>query len=175
VLEPELVGPAQLRSSLKLAPAWSRARGGPKEHIGIVVKTKRWNEPIEPDDGCRLLVCRYRPRGVRRDDEKWDAWTPELGPSKELHAAVYGKQGSAISWDEYKVRYFREMEGQKFWIRALALRSHRGEHLTLLCSSACVDPDRCHRTLLLGLIDEARRHELSPAKSAPIARRRKAP
>ena len=27
------------------------------------IKTKRWNDPVEADDGYRLLVCRYRPRG----------------------------------------------------------------------------------------------------------------
>jgi uncharacterized protein YeaO (DUF488 family) len=117
-----------------------------------VIKTKRWNDPVEPDDGTRLLVCRYRPRGVRKEDERWDAWLPQLGPSKELHAAVYGKQGAPIEWDEYARRYFHEMEAQGFWIRSLADRAARGETLTLLCSSACTDPARCHRTLLRELL-----------------------
>jgi hypothetical protein len=35
----------------------------------------------------------------------------------------------------------------------LAARARGGETVTLLCSSACVDPARCHRTLLKELID----------------------
>jgi len=35
------------------------------------------------------------------------------------------------------------------------LRVRRGEALTLLCSTACVDPARCHRTLLAKLIEDA--------------------
>jgi uncharacterized protein YeaO (DUF488 family) len=31
------------------------------------IKTKRWDDPIDSDDGYRLLVCRYRPRGVSRE------------------------------------------------------------------------------------------------------------
>jgi uncharacterized protein YeaO (DUF488 family) len=65
------------------------------------VRTKRWNDAPERDDGVRLLVCRYRPRA------------------------------------------------------ALAARVGGGERLTLLCSSACIDPERCHRTLLKGLIEKA--------------------
>jgi hypothetical protein len=37
-------------------------------------------------------------------------------------------------------------------IEKLALFARRGA-LTLLCSSRCVDPARCHRTLLLELIE----------------------
>src|SRR5262245_17523063 len=66
-----------------------RRRTSPSVESGSMIKTKRWNDPEEPDDGYRLLVCRYRPRGVRREDERWDAWLPQLGPSRELHAAAY--------------------------------------------------------------------------------------
>jgi uncharacterized protein YeaO (DUF488 family) len=112
------------------------------------IRTRRYNDPAEPDDGFRVLVARYRPRGVKREDETWDAWWPELGPSKELHAAVYGKGQDPIGWDEYRARYLREIETKGWWLRALADRVAAGEMVTLLCSSACVDEARCHRTLL---------------------------
>ena len=121
------------------------------------IRTKRWNDPVDPDDGFRLLVCAYRPRGVKREGEPWDAWCPELGPSRQLHAAVYGKSGPPISWDEYVLRFEREMENRGFFIRGFAARVAKGETITLLCSSACVDPNRCHRTLLAKLIERAAR------------------
>ncbi|MGK3985588.1 DUF488 family protein [Sorangium sp. So ce136] len=119
------------------------------------LKTKRWNDPVEPDDGTRILVCRYRPRGVRKEDETWQEWWKDLGPTAELHAAFYGKHGPPLTWGEYRRRYLAEMRAQKERIAELARRAQGGEAMTLLCSSACVDPEHCHRTMLVRLITEA--------------------
>lgn len=119
--------------------------------------TKRWNDAAAPDDGFRLLVCRIRPRGVAKADEPWDAWWPELGPSRELLDAFHGKGGTPLPWAEYVPRYLAEMTGpgQLWRIRDLARRAAQGETLTLLCSAACTDPARCHRTLLAKLLAES--------------------
>jgi uncharacterized protein YeaO (DUF488 family) len=122
-------------------------------HFVMPIKTNRFNDPIGPDDGFRLLICRYRPRGVSKADETWDDWQPNLGPSKELHAAAYGK-GTAISWEAYRVRYLAEMKSQKAAIEELAGRVKSGETITLLCSSACERESRCHRVLLKELIEK---------------------
>jgi len=119
------------------------------------IRTRRWNDPSQPDDGLRVLVTRYRPRGVAKADETWDVWWPELGPSRELHAAVYGKSGPAIGWGAYAERYLAEMTAQRDAIRRLAARVESGQTVTLLCSSACADPQHCHRTLLARLIEDA--------------------
>jgi uncharacterized protein YeaO (DUF488 family) len=121
----------------------------------VPIRTKRWNELPDDDDGFRLLVCRYRPRGLPRGRETWDDWWPELGPSRELHAAYYGKHGPPLSFAAYVPRYLEEMKAERERIAALATRVAAGETVTLLCSSACTDPQRCHRTLLAALIDEA--------------------
>jgi uncharacterized protein YeaO (DUF488 family) len=123
------------------------------------VRTKRWNDPPDRDDGFRLLVCRIRPRGVSRAAETWEEWWPDLGPSRELLARFQGKKGPALAWDAYVPLYYDEMRGaaQLWRIRALAARSAAGETITLLCSSACTDPTHCHRTLLARLIDRAGR------------------
>jgi uncharacterized protein YeaO (DUF488 family) len=119
------------------------------------IKTKRWNDPAEADDGFRLLICRYRPRGVRKEDETWHTWCPELGPSRELHGDYYGKHGEPIGWDIYRRRYLAEMKAQSELIEELALLHKEGKQITLLCSSACVDSAHCHRTLLKELIEAA--------------------
>jgi uncharacterized protein YeaO (DUF488 family) len=130
------------------------------------IRTKRWNDPPGPKDGYRLLVCRYRPRGVRKSDETWDAWEPQLGPSRALHAAVYGKNSTPISWELYRRRYLDEMRGQRNLISALASRVKAGETITLLCSSACERESRCHRSLLRDLIEA----EISASNPPPAAR-----
>src|SRR5688572_21189776 len=102
------------------------------------IHTRRWNDPpASPSEGVRLLVTRYRPRGVSKTDETWDEWDADLGPSKELHAAAYGKGMLAIPWPTYRTLYLREMLQRKAKISALTDRVISGETLTLLCSSAC--------------------------------------
>ena len=126
-------------------------------HNKIPVRTRRWNDPADPGDGFRLLVTRYRPRGLPKADETWDAWWKELGPSPDLFDAFKGKKGlKPITFDEYARRYREEMAAavprQK--IAWLAVSVARGEPLTLLCSKLCTDENRCHRTLLRELLLE---------------------
>lgn len=120
-----------------------------------MIKTKRWNDPPSPGDGFRVLVTRYRPRGVRKDEEPWDEWRRRLGPSRELHADYFGKRGRTIAWDEYRSRYEEEMRAahSRAAIEDLAARHARGETVTLLCF--CENDARCHRSLLARLVAAA--------------------
>jgi uncharacterized protein YeaO (DUF488 family) len=117
------------------------------------IKTRRWNDPPDNDEGYRLLVTRYRPRGVAKADETWDAWEPKLGPSKELHREVYTDASSPIPWPQYRRQYLNEQKANRDLIEALAKRVAAGETITLLCSSACTRESRCHRSILKELIE----------------------
>ena len=119
----------------------------------MAVKTRRWNDPPGADEGLRVLVTRYRPRGVAKADETWDVWYPALGPSKALHGAVYTESSSPIPWPQYRKRYLEEQRQNAGLIAELAGRVRAGETITLLCSSACVRESRCHRSLLKELIE----------------------
>ena len=118
------------------------------------VSTRRWNDPARHGEGTRILVTRYRPRGVKRVSEPWDEWHPVLGPSVALHAAYWGKDQPAIAWAAYARRYREEMTEARaaFFIRGLAARVASGEDVALLCSSACTDEACCHRSILRELI-----------------------
>src|SRR5579875_3448463 len=105
-----------------------------------MIKTKRWDDRRVKSDGFRLLICSYRPRALPKAEETWDLWWSHLGPSKELHAAFYGKHGQTpIGWEEYRQRYLDEMKGeqQRESIALLAEKVAAGSTITLLCSSAC--------------------------------------
>jgi len=117
-----------------------------------MIKTKRWNDPRKKSDGIRILICRYRPRALPKEEETWDLWWKDLGPSKELHADFYGKNGPPISIEDYTTRYLEEMKAQEDKIALLAEKVAAGKTITLLCSSACTKPSRCHRSLLKALI-----------------------
>ncbi len=70
------------------------------------VQTKRVQESPRPEDGARVLVDRYWPRGVQRAEAGIDLWLPELGPSPVL-IAWFGRK--AERWDEFVLRYRKEL------------------------------------------------------------------
>ncbi len=117
------------------------------------LRTRRWNDPSRAGDGTRVLVCRYRPRGIKRADETWDEWMKEVAPSPELLRAYH----DGLPWADYERGYLEEMRDTRadFFIRGLAGRLADGESLTFLCSSACTDEAHCHRRLLAGLVTAA--------------------
>lgn len=119
------------------------------------LKTKRWDEAAEPDDGHRLLITRYRPRGVSKEAETWHEWEPALGPTKELFAAFKTDAASPMQWSQYRRRYLDEQKRNRPMIEWLAERVAAGEAITLLCSSSCTRESRCHRSLLRELIEAA--------------------
>jgi uncharacterized protein YeaO (DUF488 family) len=121
------------------------------------IKTRRWCVPAEPDDGLRILICRFRPRALPKTKETWDVWMKDLGPSPSLLKAFQGKGVPPISLSEYRRRYLEEMKTQAGPIQKLAERVDRGETVTLLCSKDCIIEKACHRTLLAELIEAARR------------------
>ncbi len=110
-----------------------------------------------PEDGERLLVMRYWPRGVRR--EAVDRWLRDLAPSARLlreyreriDAATRSEAtGDDRPWSWFASAYRAEMAAQAPLTGELRARHERGETITLLC--ACHDPARCHRSLLANLI-----------------------
>ncbi len=59
-----------------------------------------------------ILVCRYRPRGVRHEDETWDEWIKDVSPSPELLHAFRGKDQAAIGVPMFRRRYRTEMQAE---------------------------------------------------------------
>ena len=110
-----------------------------------------------PEDGERLLVMRYRPRGVRR--EAVDRWLRDLAPSARLLREYRERDDPATRpeatgddglWSWFVSEYRAEMAAQEPLIRELRAWHERGDTITLLCG--CHDPARCHRSLLANLI-----------------------
>lgn len=74
------------------------------------IRMKRVYEPIEAEDGQRVLVDRLWPRGVSKLTAQIDLWPKALTPSNELRKWYH--QDMAAHWDEFKVRYGQELELQ---------------------------------------------------------------
>jgi uncharacterized protein YeaO (DUF488 family) len=123
----------------------------------VPIVTRRFDEPAATKEDLRILITRYRPRGVAKADETWDEWRPNLGPSKDLLARFKGKIGEGLDWATYRRVYLSEMKSQTEQIDELARRLAAGETISLLCSSSCLREARCHRSLLRELIETRER------------------
>jgi uncharacterized protein YeaO (DUF488 family) len=99
-------------------------------------------DPKSSDDGLRVLVMRYWPRGVKK--EKVDVWFKDLETSAEL---IKAWKSGKLTWTQFRNRYIAELKDarKQTIIQELAKRS-RTEKVTLLCG--CHDANRCHRAIL---------------------------
>jgi uncharacterized protein YeaO (DUF488 family) len=122
-----------------------------------VLKTRSvWSAP-KKDDGLRILVTRFRGRGLPAS--RYDVWMPSLGPSEALLKAVLAGK---IDWKTFATRYRDELyldgpidarsetiknHGQKSTLRLLKALSAK-QHVTLMCHCD-EEATQCHRFLLM--------------------------
>ena len=90
------------------------------------ISLKRAYEPPEDNDGLRFLVDRIWPRGVGKEQLRLDGWLKEIAPSNELRK-WFGHDPE--KWEEFKWRYFSELEQHRELIEEL-LKSCEGGRMT---------------------------------------------
>jgi len=91
----------------------------PEHRIG----TKRAYEKAAAGDGVRILVDRLWPRGVSKATAKIDFWAKETAPSNELRR-WYAHDPK--KWDEFRRRYFAELDANAEAVSELRARIGRG-------------------------------------------------
>ncbi|HDS45589.1 MAG TPA: DUF488 domain-containing protein [Methanomicrobia archaeon] len=97
----------------------------------MTLKVKRIYEQPAEDDGFRILVDRLWPRGLSKDKASVDLWLKDIAPSTELRKWFAHKEER---WDEFKKRYFGELEGKHELLDAIREESVKGS-VTLLYSA----------------------------------------
>lgn len=111
----------------------------------FMVKTKSVYDEPSRQDGIRVLVTRYWPRGVRKEAK--DYWIKELAPSRGL---IKEWKSGKISWGEFRRRYQQEYkaEGKAEHLERVKgiLREEGRKNVTLLCT--CREDEHCHRRIL---------------------------
>ena len=117
----------------------------------IMIKTKSIYKPIEEEDGLRVLITRWYPRGVKR--EKYDIWVRELSPSPEL---LKRYKNTEINWDDFKTILLSELRDNIDSVEAIhTLQSKSNmQDVTLLCYEK--DGCPCHRYMVKDLIEDPR-------------------
>ena len=88
-----------------------------------MIKVKRVQDKKSRQDGVRILVERLWPRGVRKEDAAVDLWLKDLAPSTELRK-WFGHDPD--KWEEFKKRYWRELEKQGDLLALLDYRAREG-------------------------------------------------
>jgi uncharacterized protein YeaO (DUF488 family) len=96
-----------------------------------MIQVKRAYEPPSKNDGTRFLVERLWPRGVKKENLQVEDWLKEVAPSSELRQWF---QHDPAKWDEFRRRYFRELEKNPDAWQPLLARARRGR-VTLVYSA----------------------------------------
>jgi uncharacterized protein YeaO (DUF488 family) len=96
-----------------------------------MIQVKRAYEQPSKDDGERFLVERLWPRGVKKENLQVEAWLKDVAPSNELRQWF---RHDPAKWDEFRRRYFRELEKHSEAWRPLLARARRGR-VTLVYSA----------------------------------------
>ncbi len=85
---------------------------------------KRAYEPVEKQDGYRILVDRLWPRGLTKVKAGIDLWLKDIGPSTELRK-WFGHDPE--KWTEFKKRYRKELENKKEDLSVIKDHSENGD------------------------------------------------
>ena len=101
-----------------------------------------------PEEGVRIATVRHLPRGLRKEDRKFDVWLPILAPSVGLLNTLKEK-GSATP--AFFRRYRAEMKkpDPRHVIELLAAIAVK-TRVSIGCH--CQDKSQCHRSVLEELI-----------------------
>lgn len=114
------------------------------------VRIKRVYEAPASDDGCRVLVDRLWPRGVRKTDLPYDLWAKELAPSAGLRTWLH--VDPQARWEEFRRRYTGELRTSEF-VRGFVRKIAGEQTVTLLYASK--DAARNHALILREYLQKA--------------------
>lgn len=100
-----------------------------------ILKTKRIYDPPSRGDGRRVYVDRLWPRGLKKEEARFDEWMRDISPSDELRKWFSHDPGK---WQEFGKRYRAELEKHRDLVERLRKYSEKGT-VTLLFSAKDVE------------------------------------
>ena len=112
---------------------------------------KRVYETASSDDGVRILVDRFWPRGLSKDRAKIDLWLRDVAPSNELRRWF---NHEPEKWAEFRRRYSVELTDNAATARSVLEEASRSK-VTLLF--AAKDEERNNAVALLEYLIQSMR------------------
>jgi len=89
----------------------------------LKVNLKRAYEAPAKSDGQRILVDRVWPRGVTKEEILINDWVKDVAPSTALRKWF---NHEPPKWNEFKRRYFRELEERPDALKRLLAKARAG-------------------------------------------------
>ncbi|MEM9418354.1 MAG: DUF488 family protein [Planctomycetota bacterium] len=83
-------------------------------------------------EGLRILADRLWPRGISKDKANIDYWAKDAAPSDELRQWY---QHDPAKWDEFRRRYFAELDANPEGVAALREQIAGHDVVTLVFAS----------------------------------------
>lgn len=102
------------------------------------IRVKRVYDPVEPNDGLRILVDRLWPRGLSKHQAVVDLWMKDIAPSHALRK-WFGHRPER--WQEFRQRYHRELDNKPGQVREL-IRYLTERPVTLLYSAKSTEANQ---------------------------------
>lgn len=96
------------------------------------IQTKRVYESPAKDDGTRVLVDRVWPRGMSKEKLQAALWLKDAAPGTDLRKWF---NHDPSRWQEFKKRYFAELDGNPQTVNELRQLAGRGR-ISLLYSAS---------------------------------------
>ena len=94
-----------------------------------MVRIKRVYEKAAKEDGCRVLVDRLWPRGMKKEAAKIDLWMKEVAPSDMLRKSFCHE---VKKWPAFQVKYKAELKKKTDLLGELKQMEKEHGTLTLL-------------------------------------------
>jgi len=114
------------------------------------ISVKRVYDPVDPQDGLRVLVDRLWPRGLSKEDAQIDVWMKSLAPSNELRRWY---RHDRQKWSEFRQRYLAELQANDDRLEELLDLAGRQDVVLLYaardteCNNAVVLSEHVERVL----------------------------
>jgi uncharacterized protein YeaO (DUF488 family) len=130
--------------------------------MGLQIRTYQLGSSRKRNEGPRIGVVRRPPRGIRKEDYArlgyYDVWLPVLAPSQVLLSWIHSRDNTdPVIWQTFTKRYEREMLNNTNSRQSIQLLAMLAEHTPISIGCHCSDEKRCHRSILLRLIETAAR------------------
>lgn len=97
-----------------------------------MITLRRVYDPEKPGEHYRVLVDRFWPRGISKENAGWHEWLREISPSNELRKWY---NHDPLKWEEFKKLYKKELAGKEGELKRLRQLEIKHGTLTLLYSS----------------------------------------
>jgi uncharacterized protein YeaO (DUF488 family) len=98
----------------------------------MTIRIKRIYEPKAKTDGCRILVDRVWPRGMKKEDAHLDHWMKEVAPSTALRKWF---AHDPEKWSQFRKKYHAELKKNSSSLEELLDAMHTCKTVTLLFSA----------------------------------------